>query len=93
MSALIVSLLSGAVGGNLIGKFMPSLDQGTLVNSISGIAGGGLGSTIIGAVLGGGAAASGGMDVGSIISAVAGGGVGGGVVLWLVGMVKGMLGK
>lgn len=91
MTALIISLISGAVGGNVVAKLAENLNQGTLINSISGIVGGGLGSSILGAIVP--AMAGGGMDIGGILSQVAGGGVGGGIVLWLVGLVRGMIGK
>lgn len=87
---LIIGLLSGAAGGNIVAKVLKNLDQGTLINSISGVVGGGLGASLLGAV---GADVSGGMDVGAIISQVAGGGVGGGVVLAVVGMLRSALGK
>ena len=40
---LLVSLISGAVGGNVAGGLLKNLNQGPLINSISGIVGGGLG--------------------------------------------------
>ena len=94
MEQLIISLISGAVGGNGAGALLKNLSLGTLGNSIVGILGGGLGSTLIG-MLGGGdvAAAASGMDIGSIISSVASGGVGGGVLMAIVGVLKGMMAK
>ena len=41
---LIIGLLSGAAGGNAAGKLLGSLNQGTLINSIAGVVGGGLGA-------------------------------------------------
>ena len=95
MMSLIISLLSGALGGNLAAKFMPSSTLGTLGNSVAGIAGGGLGGSLLGMVSPamGAAAASGGMDVTSILGSVAGGGVGGGVVMAIIGFVKKMMNK
>ena len=43
MGALIISLLSGAVGGNIVGGLFKNLSLGTLWNSIVGILGGGIG--------------------------------------------------
>lgn len=40
MLGLIISLISGAVGGNLAGKLLKSLDLGVVGNSIGGIVGG-----------------------------------------------------
>ncbi len=89
---LIISLLSGAVGGNVAGGLLKNLNQGTLINSLAGVVGGGLGGQILGA-LGAGGAATGGMDIGAIVSQVAGGGVGGGVLLAVVGIIKNMMAK
>lgn len=91
MTQLIIQLISGAVGGNLAGSLMKDSSMGTLWNSVAGIAGGGLGSQILG-MLGIGAA-SGAMDVSSILSMVASGGVGGGVVMAVIGMVKKAMAK
>lgn len=91
---LLVQLLSGAVGGNLAGGVMKKMSLGTLGNSIVGILGGGLGGQILGMLgMGGGAAAASGMDMTSILSSVAGGGVGGGVLLAIVGVIKGAMSK
>ena len=43
MTSLIISLVSGAVGGNAAGKVLKNFDMGTLWNSVAGIVGGGLG--------------------------------------------------
>jgi len=89
---LIIGLLSGAIGGNVAGGLLKNLNQGTLINSIAGIVGGGLGSTVLSS-LGAGGAAAGGMDIASIIGQIASGGVGGGVVLAVVGLIKNALAK
>ncbi len=91
---LIISLIAGALGGNAVGGLAKNLNLGVLLNSVAGIVGGGLGSQIIG-MLGGAdaAAAAGGLDFGSIISSVASGGVGGGVLMAIVGVLKGMMAK
>jgi uncharacterized membrane protein YeaQ/YmgE (transglycosylase-associated protein family) len=89
MLALIIQLLSGAVGGNLAGNLLKKYDLGTLGNSIVGILGGGLGGQLLGMLTGAGAAgAAGGMDLGSIISSIAGGGVGGGILMAVIGMIR-----
>lgn len=89
--ALIIQLISGAVGGNLAGKLMPKSSMGTLWNSVLGIVGGGLGGQLLGIL--GIATQTGGADVTSIIGSIAGGGVGGGVLLAIIGMVKGAMNK
>ncbi|MBN2719705.1 MAG: hypothetical protein JXR72_01245 [Proteobacteria bacterium] len=91
MGALIIQLLSGAVGGNLAGSFMKNWSLGTLGNSIVGILGGGIGGQLLGML--GIATGGGGMDIGSIIGSIAGGGVGGGVLLAIIGMIKKAMGK
>jgi hypothetical protein len=73
---LIIQLIAGAVGGNSVSVAAKQLDLGPVWNSIAGIVGGGIGGQILGAVLGGGAAASSGLDIGSIVEqVVAGGGI------------------
>ena len=74
---LIIQLVAGAAGGNVVGKAVSKLDQGTLINSIAGIVGGGLGGQILGALTGGAVPEAGGADLGGIISSVVGGGAGG----------------
>jgi len=92
--ALIIQLVSGAVGGNVAGALLKKYDLGTLGNSIAGIVGGGIGGWILGALgLGHATVASGGTDLGSIVASVAGGGVGGGVLLAIVGIVRNAMKK
>ena len=96
MMALIIQLLSGAAGGNIAGSLMKGSSMGTLWNSVAGIAGGGLGGTLLSMIPGmegmAGVAEGGGMDIASILSSVAGGGVGGGVVMAVIGMIKKAMG-
>lgn len=96
-TSLIISLVSGAVGGNAAGKVMKNFDMGTLWNSVAGIVGGGVGGQLISA-LGidpgaAAAAASGSGDMGSIVSQIGGGGVGGAILLVIGSYVKKMLAK
>jgi len=93
MIGTIISLLSGALGGVGAGKLMPNSSLGTLWNAVSGIAGGGIGGTLISMVTGASAATGGAMDPMSILTSVAGGGVGGGVVMMVIGMIKKMMNK
>ena len=87
---LIIQLASGALGGNLAGKAMPKFSMGTLLNSILGIVGGGLGGSQLGNL---GIDLSSGMDLAGIISSVASGGVGGGVVMAIIGLIKNAISK
>lgn len=99
--AIIIPLISGAVGGNVVGALAKNLSLGTLGNSLAGIVGGVGGSQLIGMLMGGGTAAAasaattaaGGMDIGTILTHIASGGVGGGVLMAIVGVVKGMMAK
>lgn len=91
---LIISLVSGAAGGNIVGALAKNLNLGTVGNSLAGILGGGLGSQILGALGAGGTAAaaqSTGLDIGSILGSVAGGGVGGGALMSVIGLARGMM--
>ncbi len=91
MEALIINLISGAVGGNVAGALFKNINLGTLWNSVAGILGGGWGGSLLGMLglgVGGGA-----MDIGSILGRVASGGVGGGVLMAIVGAIKGAMAK
>jgi len=87
----IIQLVSGAVGGNIIGSVFKNLSLGTLGNSIAGIVGGGIGGQILG-MLGMGIG-GGGMDVAGILGTVASSAVGGGVLMTVIGFVRRLLGK
>jgi len=50
---IIINLVSGAVGGNVVGSLLKNLSLGTVGNSIAGILGGGM-EGIVGSLLGGG---------------------------------------
>lgn len=93
---LIIQLVCGAAGGNIAGGLLKKLSLGTVGNSIVGIIGGGLGGQLLGMLGVGGtgaAAATSGMDLGAIVSSVAGGGVGGGVLMAIVGLIRGQMTK
>ena len=81
---LIISLLTGALGGNLAGALLKKFSLGTLWNSVVGILGGGLGAQLLGML---------GIDISGIFGSIAGGGVGGGVLMVIVGLIKNAMGK
>lgn len=88
---LIISLISGAIGGNVAGKLLKKYSLGTLGNSIVGILGGGLGSYLLGMFgmdLGGAE-----MNLGNILGNLAEGGVGGGALMAIIGVIKGAINK
>jgi hypothetical protein len=93
---LIIQLISGAVGGNIVGAALKQYNLGTVGNSIAGIIGGGVDAQIIGALVGGGTGAdlagAGGLDVGSLIGQIASGVVGGGILMAIIGWIKQAMG-
>ena len=89
--SLIISLLSGAVGGNVAGAALKDQSLGTLGNSLAGILGGGAGGVILQAL--GVATGGGGLDLGAVLSNIASGGVGGGLLMVVIGILKSTLVK
>ena len=73
--SLIISLVSGAVGGNVAGAAMKDKSLGPLLNSLAGILGGGAGAAVLNML--GMAVNEGGLDMQAVLSSVASGGVGG----------------
>ncbi len=86
----LITLVSGAVGGNAAGAAMKDKSLGPVGNSIAGVVGGGIGGFLLQML---GYAQQGGLDVGTVVKQVASGGIGGAVVLILVSVVKGMMAK
>ena len=89
---LLIQLLTGAVGGNIVGKLARNIDLGVLWNSVAGIIGGGLGGQLLG-LLGMEAGPSGSLDLASVLGSVASGGAGGGVLMAVIGVIKSMMAK
>ncbi|MBN1466924.1 hypothetical protein JXA02_14315 [candidate division KSB1 bacterium] len=87
MVALIIQLVSGAVGGNLAGSLLKKVSLGTLWNSVVGILGGGLGGQLLNLGQGGS------LDLGTIIGNIASSGVGGGILMIIVGLIKNAMKK
>ena len=89
---LLISLISGAVGGNVAGAAMPDKNLGALGNTLSGILGGGLGGYVMQALglLASAQTATGGtgLDIGSIIANIGSSGVGGAILMAVIGMIK-----
>jgi hypothetical protein len=84
---LIITGVSGAAGGNIIGQVLRSASLGTAGNSVAGIAGGLLASFIPG--VGPIVASLAGPLIGSAVS----GGVGGGVLTAIIGIIRSMMQK
>ncbi len=92
---LLIQLVSGALGGNIAGSLFKNLSLGTLGNSIAGIAGGGIGGTILGSLLNLPVAtsAAGGLDPMAILTQVLSGGAGGGVLMAIIGIIRSMMAR
>ena len=84
MTSLLISLISGAVGGNVAGAAMKDKSLGTLGNSLAGIFVGGIGSFLLQALGVLATSATSGGGLGDILGNVAGGGVGGAILLVIV---------
>jgi hypothetical protein len=70
LTALIIQLVAGALGGNAVGNVAKDVNLGPVGNSIAGALGGGIGGQVLSSILGiGGAAAASGLDIGPIVSA------------------------
>jgi hypothetical protein len=94
---LIIQLIAGVAGGNVVGLVLKQYDLGITGNSIAGLIGGGIGAQIIGLLLDGGAEVGAvvgpnGYDIETLIAQLASGGVGGGALLILVGLMKQAMG-
>ncbi len=102
---LIISLVSGLVGGNIAGAASKDNSLGTLGNSIAGLIGGGVGGYILQALelynkLGGpavtgnaAAPAASGLDLGSILANVGTSGVSGAILMLIAGLIKNYMNK
>lgn len=96
--SLLISLVSGIVGGNVAGTAMKEKSLGTIGNSIAGLLGGGIGTFILHvlgvlntAAAGTGIAGLG--NLGSILTNVGGSGVGGAVLVVIISLIKDYLQK
>jgi hypothetical protein len=74
-TALIVQLVSGAAGGNIVGAIAKKLSLGPVGNSIAGIIGGAIGGKVLELAMGGGAQ-------------IGGGGIGGAILMAIVGAIR-----
>lgn len=96
---LLIPAISGAAGGNIIGKVAGALNGGGMMNTILGAVGGvGAGSILGGlgvdAASGADAAAAvSNFDISTLLSGVAGGGAGGAALGGIGGVIKNMMSK
>lgn len=89
---LLISLLSGVVGGNVAGAAAPSKSLGVVGNSLAGVVGGGVGNYLL-QILGvisqvAAQPGTGSLDISSIVANIASSGVGGAVLMLIVGYIK-----
>lgn len=99
---LLITLVSGAIGGNVAGAALPAdKSLGGLGNTIAGLVGGTAGNYILqalgilsqlgltgGAAAAGGAAGASGFDIGHLLATVGSSGVTGALLTALVGYIK-----
>ncbi len=99
---LLITLLSGAAGGNIAGAAAPTKSLGTVGNSIVGLLGGGLGHYILKQATGldipqeaveGALKAAQTLDIQSILANIGSSGVGGALLTFIVGLIKSSLDK
>lgn len=96
LASLIISLISGAIGGNLTGAAMSQKNLGALGNTIAGLIGGGLGDWIVkGLGLLGTATAAAhapeaatNLDLASILASIGGGAGGGAILTAIIALLK-----
>jgi uncharacterized membrane protein YeaQ/YmgE (transglycosylase-associated protein family) len=89
---MLISLVTGAIGGNAAGAATPDKSLGTVGNSLAGLFGGGIGGGILQALdlfhTGGGN-----LGVGGVLSNIAASGVGGAILTWIIGFIKDYMDK
>lgn len=91
----IISLVSGAVGGNVAGAAMSQKNLGPIVNTIAGLIGGGVGEFILrafgiitAATAAGSGATGGEIDFAQILASIGAGGVSGGALTAIITAIK-----
>jgi len=77
---ILLSLISGGVGGNIAGVFLKKYSLGPIGNTVVGLLGGGAGWKILNLIVGGAGAGMGADIAGSV--------VGGGLLMTIVGLIK-----
>lgn len=96
---ILVQLLAGGAGGNVIGQLAKNLSLGTAGNSIVGAVGGLAGTWLAGMIpgldslVGAAATGAGGMDLGALAGQGAAGLVSGGVLTAIAGIIKSAMAK
>ena len=93
--SLMLPFFSGAAGGNLVGGILKNFNLGSLGNSLAGLVGGGVGSLVLGNLLGMPMPTAGSVDPdgAALLGQILGGGAGGGVMTMVVGVLQKMLAR
>jgi hypothetical protein len=90
---LIIQLVAGVAGGNAAGaalrNYNPGIVGSTIAGAIGGIGGGQLLQLLMPAISG----EAGGLDLGATLGQIVGGGLGGVVLTFIAGLVKGMVAR
>lgn len=96
---ILVQLIAGGAGGNVIGQLAKNLSLGTAGNSIVGAVGGLAGTWLAGMIpgldslVGAAATGAGGLDLGALAGQGAAGLVSGGVLTAIAGIIKSAMAK
>ena len=92
---LLISLIAGAIGGNIAAGLLVSVNLGLLVNSLAGVLGGGLGAHALGWLGAGGlartAADSAVLDPAALGTQLAAGALGGAACLMAAGLLRNLM--
>ena len=88
---LILSIIGGAAGGNLIPTIIKNLNLSPALRSIIGAIGGGLGGSFAAGAVG--VEPGAGLDLQAILATLGGGLGGGGIVTAIVGLIKNAMSK
>jgi hypothetical protein len=99
---ILVQLIAGGAGGNVLGQIVKSLNLGTAGNTIVGAIGGLAGTWLAGMIPGldtlvgsaaGAAGTAGGLDLGALAGQGATGLVSGGILTAIAGLIKSTMAK
>ena len=85
---VLISLISGGVGGNIAGAFLKGKSLGAIGNTIAGLVGGAAGGYILQAVGFLNSMGLGDMSVGSMLGNIGTSGVSGAILTAIVGLIK-----
>ena len=87
---LLIQLVSGAAGGNLVSAAFNKISLGPIMSSLAGMLGGEIGGKFLLSLTGGGVSGDT-SDVEIFLASLLGGATGGAVISALAGCIKGML--